>query len=129
MRFGLADLPRVRALVAERSDAAGLGRERSADLVLAVNELATNSIRHAGGTGQLRSWTSQGELICEVRDAGQISDPLAGCVRSPADSLDGRGLWLVRALCEQVEIRTGPGGTVVRVHMTVGDRDSLDSGQ
>ena len=121
MRFGVADLSGLRALVAERSAAAGLDPKRSQDTVLAVNELATNSIRYAGGTGELRLWASDGQLICEVRDSAQISGPLPGSVQPAPDSLAGRGLWLVKQLCGRVDISSGPGGTIVRVHMTLGD--------
>ena len=41
----------LRHLVAARARAAGLGRVRGEDIVLAVNEIATNSIRHGGGSG------------------------------------------------------------------------------
>ena len=41
----------MRMFVSERAARAGFGRERISDLVPAVNELATNSMRHGGGRG------------------------------------------------------------------------------
>ena len=31
----------------------------------------------------------------------------------------GRGLWLVHELCDLVQLRSSPAGTVVRMHMQV----------
>ncbi|HEY1450507.1 MAG TPA: ATP-binding protein, partial [Solirubrobacteraceae bacterium] len=87
------------------------------DFVLAVNELATNSVQHGGGGGMLRVWQEPGALVCDVRDRGFIEDPLAGRRRPPIDQYGGRGLWLVNRLCDLVQIRSSPSGTVVRVHM------------
>jgi hypothetical protein len=39
-------------------------------------------------------------------------------MRPAPDALDGgRGLWVVHQTCDRVQIRTGPAGTTVRVHM------------
>src|SRR5246127_5761614 len=50
--------------------------DRVADLVLAVGELAANTIRHADQGGVLAIWTAGNELICQVQDSGHIADPL-----------------------------------------------------
>jgi anti-sigma regulatory factor (Ser/Thr protein kinase) len=113
--FDAADLGGVRAMVAERATVAGLRRERVAEVVLAVNELTTNSVKHAGTGGTVRVWTEPGELICQVEDAGRISDPLAGRKRGLA-GVGGLGLWMVNQLCDLVQVRTGPAGSTVRVH-------------
>jgi hypothetical protein len=49
--FGPGSLAGLRALVAERAADAGLDPARAADLVLAVDEVATNSLRRDGGRG------------------------------------------------------------------------------
>jgi anti-sigma regulatory factor (Ser/Thr protein kinase) len=112
-----ATLSVVRGLVAARAAAAGLDDLRAGDLVLAVNELATNSVRHAGGHGVLRIWQDEGTLICEVRDAGRIDDPLAGRERAPSGQSGGHGLWLVNQLCDLVQVRSFAHGSAVRLHM------------
>jgi anti-sigma regulatory factor (Ser/Thr protein kinase) len=118
LRFGLHDLGRVRALVAARADAAGLSEARRADLVLAVNEAATNSIKHAEAPGLIRVWTLPAVLICQLEDPGHIVDPLAGR-HHPTPSIEGGlGLWLVNQLCDLVEVRTSPAGTTMRLHMS-----------
>jgi anti-sigma regulatory factor (Ser/Thr protein kinase) len=91
----------------------------SEELVLAVNELASNSIRHGGGRGTLRAWRDARTLLCEVHDAGHIADPCVGSRRPAPDSAGGRGLWLVKQLCDNVLIRSSPAGTVVRVHKQI----------
>jgi anti-sigma regulatory factor (Ser/Thr protein kinase) len=118
LRFQVADLARARTLVAQQAKAAGLDSERREDLTLAVNELATNSIRHATGTGELRIWRENDRIICEVKDSGYITDPLIGRTVPDSQALDSHGLWLVNQLCDLVQIRSSPAGTTVRVQMT-----------
>lgn len=112
------NLPRVRELTAAWAHRAGLSPGQIRDLVMAVAELAANTLRHTTGPGTLMLWTTSEEVICQVQDQGQITDPLAGRVRPAPDAPGGgRGLWLVHQLVDRVEIRTGPAGTTVRVHM------------
>jgi anti-sigma regulatory factor (Ser/Thr protein kinase) len=107
----------VRDLVAAQAIAAGVSQPRAGDLVLAVNELATNSVLHGGGQGVLRVWCEADALVCEVADGGAITEPLAGRRRPSDGDLGGQGLWLCNQLCDLVQIRAFPGGGVVRVHM------------
>jgi anti-sigma regulatory factor (Ser/Thr protein kinase) len=113
--FAVDDLGRLRAWVAELADASGLDAEGSADLVIAINELTTNTVRHAGTPGVLRFWTVPGELIFQVEDSGHIADPLVGR-RLRLTGNGGVGLWIVNQLCNLVEIRTDAAGTTIRTH-------------
>ena len=115
--FGSGSLAGLRDLVSRHAAAAGLDPSRAADLVLAVDELATNSLRHGGGRGTLRIWRDGGALVCEVRDAGRIENPMAGRERPPTERVGGRGLWMVNQLCDLVQLRTLASGAVVRVHV------------
>ena len=117
LAFGSGALAGLRELVSRAATAAGLDRDRTADLVLAVDEVATNSLRHGGGRGSLRIWQDADALVCEVRDAGRIEDPMAGRRRPALDRDGGRGLWLVNQLCDLVQLRSFPSGAVVRLHM------------
>ena len=85
------------------------------DLVLAVDELAANSLRHAGGRGELRLWDENRSVLAEVEDDGWIRDPNVGRTLPPMDQIDGRGLWIASSLADQLQIRSGPDGTVIRV--------------
>ncbi len=106
----------MRRLVTLRAEGAGFGQARTGDLVLAVNEVATNSIRHGGGEGVLRAWLTDEMVIFEVADAGAIADPLAGRVRPGSGQSGGHGLWLCNQACDLVQLRTFAGGSVVRLH-------------
>src|SRR5690349_6121586 len=74
--FAGADLFEVRQLVWSWASREALAGEATEELVLAVHEVATNSIRHGGGVGMLRLWRTGDELVCEIQDAGYIRDPL-----------------------------------------------------
>jgi anti-sigma regulatory factor (Ser/Thr protein kinase) len=119
MLFTREDLTLVRMFVGERAASEGVGPERRSDLVLAVNELATNSMRHGGGRGLLSVWRENGTLLCEVHDRGRITDPLAGRELPPDLRGGGRGLWLVNHLCDLVQVRSSEAGNVIRLHMSV----------
>jgi anti-sigma regulatory factor (Ser/Thr protein kinase) len=120
LSFGSEDLPEIRRLVERRAVAAGLDSDRAADLLIAVNELATNSVVHGGGTGTLAVWRDGPALLCEVSDAGRFDRPLAGRVRPTVVQPSGRGLWLVNQLCDLVQVRVLAASTVVRVHQRLG---------
>jgi anti-sigma regulatory factor (Ser/Thr protein kinase) len=110
------NLREVRMAVRSCASEAGLNGERATDLVLATSEVAANTLRYAGGSGRLRIWATDEEVICQVTDPGRIDDPLAGRHR-PAGDANGQGLWVVNQVCDLVELRSGPAGTTVRMHM------------
>ena len=119
VRFTIGELAQVRSMATAWARVAGLDRDRAADLVLAVNELAANSVRHGGGRGVLRSWRTPEALVCEVRDAGRIDDPLAGRGLPDDSHQSSRGLWLVNQLCDLVQLRSLRDGVTVRLHMSI----------
>jgi anti-sigma regulatory factor (Ser/Thr protein kinase) len=110
-------LHEVRSFVADRATRARLGVDRVADLVLAVSELASNSMLHAGGRGTVRIWQEPSAMVCEVMDVGRFEEPLLGRVRPAPNKSTGRGLWLVNQLCDLVQMRSLANGNVVRLHM------------
>ena len=115
--FNAINLVDVRGVVGRFASDAGLTPSGAANLVLAVNEVATNSVTHGGGKGTFRIWRESGALSCEVRDQGQITNPLVDRELVAPGSTASRGLWLANQLCDLVQIRTLPGGSVVRLHM------------
>jgi anti-sigma regulatory factor (Ser/Thr protein kinase) len=117
LSFDGAHLAGSRQFVSRRAVDAGLSSARAYDLVLAVNEVLTNSIRHGGGGGTLRIWQEDGRLVCEVEDIGRICDPLADRRRPDPEQPNGRGLWMANQLCDLVQLRSPAHGTIVRLHM------------
>jgi anti-sigma regulatory factor (Ser/Thr protein kinase) len=111
------DLAALRAFAARQATRIGLRQDRVLDLVLAVGELGANTFRHTDAGGVLAIWSAGDELVCQVKDSGHITDPLAGRYLAAADADESHGLLIVHQVCDLVELRTGPGGTTIRLHM------------
>jgi anti-sigma regulatory factor (Ser/Thr protein kinase) len=119
------DAERITALrhtVTRAAENVGLRGQRLEDFVLAVNEIVTNAVRHAGGHGRLRMWLYAGAVRCEVVDngAGIPQDRLNGHELPPSFAVSGRGLWLARHLCDLFMVQTGPQGTKITLCSSVG---------
>ncbi|WP_344592963.1 sensor histidine kinase [Actinomadura vinacea] len=119
--FGGGELPGVRGFLTAEAARLGLPADRSLPFVLAVNEVATTVISEGGGQGTVWVWSEDGELVCDVGDpVGRLEDRFLGCfpprVQRPGDA----ALWAVRRLCHIVEIRSGAGGTRVRMRLKPG---------
>jgi anti-sigma regulatory factor (Ser/Thr protein kinase) len=116
--FGQDDLIDLRHLVLRVAETAGLDADRGADLVLAVNELASNSVEHGPGRGRLRMWEGP-DVVAEIADHGRMSVPFPGMTIPPPEGARGRGLWLASELADTLEVWSEPGNTVIRVQMRV----------
>jgi anti-sigma regulatory factor (Ser/Thr protein kinase) len=112
-----ADLEGARRFVADCAADDAIDPDRVDGLVLAVDEVVTNTLRHGGGTGILRAWREDDDVVCEVSDPGRIFDPLVGRIRAPFDQPNGRGLWIANQLCDLLQIRSSSAGTVVRCRL------------
>jgi serine/threonine-protein kinase RsbW len=114
MDFALQDLPAVRRVIGSFALDAGLSPSRTDELVLAVNEITTNAVRHGRPPRTVRAWHTGGEVVVEVTDTGVgIRDALAGQRLPPAESRGGRGLWLARQLCDSLEASSDETGFTV----------------
>jgi anti-sigma regulatory factor (Ser/Thr protein kinase) len=113
------NLSEVRALAENEARSSGLPEDRVIDFVIAVGEVTANTVRHARSPGSMEIWLAGGELICEIRDAGVITDPLAGRRPPPPQANGGHGLWLVHQICDRVDLHSDEKGTVIRLHMRV----------
>ena len=113
------DLGRLRRFVEAAARKAGLETTRLQDLLLAVNEVATNAIVHAGTSGVIRCWhdVDASEMTCDLRDEGHIGEPLVGRFGPYPLAEQGWGLWMVNQVCDLVELRSGAWGTNVRLHV------------
>jgi anti-sigma regulatory factor (Ser/Thr protein kinase) len=97
-----------------------LDRVARGDLEVAWSEACTNVVRHAYGpvdaTFEAMAARDGDVVILEVRDRGQW--------RPPRGRHGGRGLALMRHLCDDVTVDRRPDGTTVTMRRTLG-RDPL----
>jgi anti-sigma regulatory factor (Ser/Thr protein kinase) len=113
------DLADLRRFVASSASRFGLGDKRVTELVLSADEVATNSLKHGGGSGTLKVWKDHLAVICEVRDGGRLDAPLAGRVKPKGEAGSGFGLWLAGQLCDLVQVRAFRDHSVVRLHRSL----------
>ena len=113
------NLSEVRALAEHEARVSGMPEDRIIDFVIAVGEVAANTVRHAQSPGSMEIWRAGGELVCEIRDAGMITDPRVGRRPPPAEANGGHGLWLVHQICDRVDLHSDETGTVIRLHMNL----------
>ena len=92
---------------------------RVIDFVIAVSEVAANTVRHAHSTGSMEIRSDATEIVCEIRDRGVITDPTVGRQPPPPNATGGHGLWLVHQVCDRVELNSDENGTVVRLYMSL----------
>ncbi len=106
---------RVRELAAR----AGLTGLDLADIEIAVGEAVTNAILYGSPTATSRiviiSGLGGGAFFAEVHDQGHGFDPAALRDEEDTDALGGRGIRLMRALVDQVDLHYGGAGMVARL--------------
>lgn len=107
----------ARAFAREAALVAGVSAERVEEFVLAMSEVASNSVQHGGGAGVVRCWSETDRFVCEVQDAGRLRAPLVGRVRPDPGGLSGYGLWIAQQCCDLVQVRSDDQRTVVRLHI------------
>lgn len=117
---GSGTLGSLREAVSADSYLEALTPQRREDVVLAVNEAATNALKHGHTDWRLRIWNEGDTVVSEVSSASALDDPLAGRNRPGPEALSGRGLWLINQLCDLVELRSGERCTSVRMHVRAG---------
>jgi anti-sigma regulatory factor (Ser/Thr protein kinase) len=119
LSFDGSDYGAVRDFVLVNGARAGLQMERLEELTLAVTELVTNAALHGRPPVIVRIWPDNAAVVCEVEDAGGgFHDALTGYTEPPPASPSGRGLWIVRRVCDCVDVLRGEGRFAVRVHMS-----------
>jgi anti-sigma regulatory factor (Ser/Thr protein kinase) len=114
-----AELPALRATLLAVLVRAGMPPAARADLVTAVNEVATNGFVHGRPPVTVRLWAAPTRLVVAVTDQGVgVGDPLlAGYapIRANDPPQGGMGLWLVRQVCGDVQMGGTPEGFTVRL--------------
>lgn len=143
--FGASDLCLVRAVVRRHADAVGLGDDRPDCLVLAVHEIAACAVTSDSRPALLRCVPRAGRVVCEIHAAGDDGGGAnggrvdgggadGGCRRRAFPRLTdkqetpGRGLWIARALCDEVEVAECDEGVVVRMTMHLNASTSASAG-
>lgn len=95
---------------------ASAGAEESYEISVACGEACANAIEHAYSPGdahfEVEAELSAGEAALTVRDSGSW--------RQPRGADRGRGIELMKALMDTVEVEPGEGGTTVRMRRRLG---------
>jgi anti-sigma regulatory factor (Ser/Thr protein kinase) len=90
------------------------------DITVAVQEASANAIEHAYGPGRatfdVEATHEGGVITVYVRDRGRW--------RAPRGTHRGRGLGMMRALMESVDVQPGEHGTTVVMQRRLGRRDA-----
>jgi GAF domain-containing protein/anti-sigma regulatory factor (Ser/Thr protein kinase) len=98
----------------------GAGEEELYDIVVACQEACANAVEHAYGPGhahfEVDAEHREARIRVTVRDQGRW--------RPPRGSHRGRGLPLMRALMETVDVEHSHDGTVVVLERTLGARSA-----
>jgi serine/threonine-protein kinase RsbW len=94
----------------------GFGERERYEFTFAVNEAVSNAIEHGrpspDGTIGMQVAEENGALVFEVEDHGTFVAPFPA---SDPFSERGRGLAFMAAAVDEVDVRRGPSGTVVRL--------------
>jgi anti-sigma regulatory factor (Ser/Thr protein kinase) len=119
MKFTAEQLPAVRRFTEMHARRYKVDDDLIGDLVIAVNEIATNAVRHGSPRAELRIWTQDRRVIAEIHDSGAwtLADDPGGNPPAP-EAEGGMGIWVARQICSAVDIRTGISGTVVRLELS-----------
>ncbi|WP_447002210.1 anti-sigma factor RsbA family regulatory protein [Saccharothrix isguenensis] len=120
MRFG-PDLSAARRFTATNAAALGLPPADTATLVIAVNEVVANAVEHGGGSGRLSLHRAGRRITCDITDNGPspLTDWFTGYLPPDPARTRGHGLWIVRQLCDLIEIHPTATGTTVRLHLDI----------
>jgi anti-sigma regulatory factor (Ser/Thr protein kinase) len=123
--FTADDLYRVRAEVASHASQMGASETQVDRLLIVASELATNAVRHGGGSGRLQLELTHDRLFCRVSDEGPgISDLQRGHERPAPTAIGGRGLWLCRQLSDSFDMARVGGRTVITAMIELNHRES-----
>lgn len=116
IRADLDRLKEAREFAARAAAEFGLGAEALHEVKLAVSEAVTNAIRHgsrsADDSVRIVATEESGALVFEVLDTGKF---VPRVVRRGDLPEGGRGLEFMRLLMDEVDLRPGRQGTLLRM--------------
>lgn len=122
LAFCLPDLPDVRDFAEAHAVQGGMTRERLADFLVAVNEVATNAVTHGHPTAKavMRIWCVGRTLVVEVHDEGHWDPETPPGETPPAPfATSGMGLWVARMVSSDIRFETGAAGTFITMFFKV----------
>lgn len=122
--FDAGSLSPARAFVGSAAQAFGLDEDRASDLVFASGEAIANTVEHGGGHGTIRVWRTAREVVCDVESySGKIADETFGYLGPGIAGERGRGIWMMRQLCDWVDLwpAARSQGSLVRLHMRLAE--------
>jgi hypothetical protein len=102
----------VRRFLTELAD--GIDPVRADDLTIAIAAVL-GAMGRSGA--RVRAAAEPDGVVVEIGDLCPVPDPLAGREWPPPADGPSRGLWLANQLCDLVQLRSGPGRAVVRMHV------------
>jgi anti-sigma regulatory factor (Ser/Thr protein kinase) len=122
-------LAQIRRRLLDWMEPIGVPGDVRADIVLAVNEAASNSVEHAyrgdnDGVMVVEASVANGRIVICVSDHGEWRTP------SAEPTTRGRGLPIIRAVGDGVQVLSSASGTTVRIDFDVtapGGRQELGS--
>ncbi len=92
---------------------AGLRIDRAVKLAAAVDEVGAAADQDNLDV-DIRIWSEQAAVVCEVTDPHTLHDPMIGRVPGPLTSRD-RAVRLANEMCDLVQVRSGRAGTATRL--------------
>jgi serine/threonine-protein kinase RsbW len=111
-----AELATARRFAGAAAARFGLEERERWEFTFAVNEAVSNAIEHGrplpDGTIRLHLAADDGALVFEVEDHGTFAPSPPEIDQVPER---GRGLAFMAATVDEVDVRRGPSGTVVRL--------------
>ena len=121
---------RLRRLVAESAQDAGMSAEKTADLLLGVGEAASNVLKHAG-QGLVAIYASGQQMTVQVRDQGPgiHLEALPASLLVPGFSTQlslGMGFTIILQVTDRLCLTTGPEGTVVQLEKAISTKADAD---
>ena len=97
-----------------------MSAEAADDFVIAVNEIATNAVRHGSPKASLRLWVTEGAGLAEIRDTGQWPAAMAPTALPRRPPSKAGWAWRSRAWCAMAcRSRPPPAGTAVLLRMAI----------
>ena len=110
----------ARERVRDTARRAGFTTLDLADIEIAVGEAITNAILYGSPSADSRVLLAYGpvgpDFVIKVRDEGSGFDPGSVRMEEDTDALGGRGIRLMRALMDQVDLHYSGHGMVACLH-------------